>query len=94
MSSCMSDILTIGMRLLYAPISVQCTAICIPAIMAKYARLSARHTYERATGMPVCQERRVCKVPRRPLGYPHDGHICRGAPGMSGIQEASMGLLG
>ena len=39
----------------YMHLWVQCTAICIPAIMAKYARLSARHTYDRATGMPGTQ---------------------------------------
>ena len=45
-------------------------------------------------GRRVCQERRGCKAPRRGLGYPHDEHICRGAPGMPGIQEVSVGLLG
>ena len=69
----------------------QCTAICMPAIMARYVQLSARHTCKGATGMPGTQG---MQGSRRGLSYPHDSHICRGAPRMPGIQKASMGPLG
>ena len=38
---------------MYTPI--QCTVICIPSIMGKYVRLSARHTCKGGTGMPGTQ---------------------------------------
>ena len=70
---------------------MQCTALCIPAIMARYARLSARHTCKGATGMRGTQGMQGSE---EGLGYPHDEHICRGAPRMPGIPEVSVGLLG